>query len=333
MLRDAIGEPLHFVGVVEDVTDRLAAEEALRQSEERSAALVENAPEGILVERRPPDSLREFGRHRLVRARHRRRSCSATIYWNSRGPKIATRWRNGWPRSCGSPSDRTAGGAMAFAHGRHAVPGGRIRRPHRVRPPAGLTGLFARRHAERKQVEAEKRRLEEQLLQVQKLESLGRLAGGVAHDFNNHLTVINGYCDMLLTADGTRGESRGSGGDSCRRTAGGSAHPATAGIQPKTDRRTEAASPQRRGGGKPQDAGPADRRTTGNRHGARSGTRAGGRRPRTDRTDPDEPGHQRARRHAIGRHGSSIETANVEFDEKASLLTRTQRPGATSCSR
>src|SRR5207245_1157179 len=34
--------------------------------------------------------------------------------------------------------------------------------------------------------------------QAQKMESVSRLAGGVAHDFNNHLTVINDYCDMLL---------------------------------------------------------------------------------------------------------------------------------------
>jgi PAS domain S-box-containing protein len=63
--------------------------------------------------------------------------------------------------------------------------------------PAGILGV-TRDITGRKQTEAEKMKLQAQLVQTQKMESIGRLAGGVAHDFNNMLAIILGYAELAL---------------------------------------------------------------------------------------------------------------------------------------
>src|SRR5581483_2109263 len=62
----------------------------------------------------------------------------------------------------------------------------------------GLIYVIGRHVTERREAQAALQRAQEQLAHTQKLEALGQLTGGVAHDFNNMLMIVRGHAEMLM---------------------------------------------------------------------------------------------------------------------------------------
>ena len=180
-----------------DVTEHRLAEAALRESERRSRALIENSSEGIITASpdgvvlwASPSTLHLLG-HRLEEVRGRN---MAEFIHPDDLPLVMELFGRALTEPHERPRDRT--------RSRHAD--GRW-----LTLEATFTNLMKEPglHAIVLHVRdvTESLALQEQLAQAQKMDAIGRLAGGVAHDFNNLLTAIVGHAELLKDqlAEGT----------------------------------------------------------------------------------------------------------------------------------
>jgi PAS domain S-box-containing protein len=189
-LLDEVGKPIGIFGAVEDITERKRAEAALRENEERFRTLVEGAPDAIFVQTdrkfaylnsaalrlfgaASPDEL--VGMNVLERFHPSMRDIVARrIEQLNRDKKAVAMAEEECLRLDGTSVPVEVSAVPTVYNGR-----------------VGAI-VFVRDVSERK-------RLRDQLAHSQKMEAVGRLAGGVAHDFNNMLQVILSYSDMLLS--------------------------------------------------------------------------------------------------------------------------------------
>ncbi len=183
------GEPTKLRGIMVDVTARRLAEERLHENHTLLSAVVEGISDAVFMKDARgrylminPAGARFFGKE------------IAEVIGQDDGALLPPEAARAFAESdrrvmeTGAPQTTEDVGTVAGVTRTYLT----TKVPYR--DPAGrVTGLIgiARDITERK-------RLEERFSQAQKMEAVGRLAGGVAHDFNNLLTIINGYGELLL---------------------------------------------------------------------------------------------------------------------------------------
>ncbi|MBF8260068.1 MAG: PAS sensor histidine kinase [Actinobacteria bacterium] len=193
---DAEGNVVRSLAVIVDITDRKRMEERLRRSENRFATVFRASPVCISLSRFSDGDfldindafLRLFGYDR-----------EEVVGSNSLMLNI---WANPDDRARMVETLRKSGRSDGFET-TFRTKSGEIRNMIIISEVVDVGGeqyILGLSHdiTDRKRAEQEKDKLQDQLLQAMKMEAVGRLAGGVAHDFNNLMTVIMGYSELML---------------------------------------------------------------------------------------------------------------------------------------
>jgi hypothetical protein len=183
------GAPAGILAIARDTTARKQAQDAVRRSAEYFEYLFSNHPMPMWVFDAETLRFLEVNQAAVEQYGYSREEFLAMSSDDVRPPEEAQRFRD-YLREAGPVGHGDAG------HWRHLAKSGRI-----LDAEVFWRSLeFAGKDAVLSVIEdiTDRKLLEEQLRQAHKLEAVGRLAGGVAHEFNNLLTVILGYSQLLL---------------------------------------------------------------------------------------------------------------------------------------
>lgn len=178
-----------------DITDRKQAEKKLKNSEEKFRTLAESTPVAIMMHQ--GDRWIYANRAAMELSGYTEEELYEMLFWNLAHPDFRDFLKQtGWNRQKGMIVPREYEFKFITKNGIEkwgSLTGNPIQYEEKPTALITVTDITARKIAE-----DEKTKLEAQLQQAQKLESIGRLAGGVAHDFNNMLGVILGYTEIAL---------------------------------------------------------------------------------------------------------------------------------------
>jgi len=188
------GKTVGFVCITRDITERKQAEDTLRESEEKYRLLVENVNDGIVISQR--DKFIFFNKQfsemlgytydelfmKDYRDVYTEKSVEILMErkrLRDRGEYVPSRYETVFKKNDGTTIDVEANVTIIDYKGDKA------------------TFAIIRDITERKRAEEEKKAMQAQLLQSQKLESIGTLASGVAHEINNPLMGMINYAELI----------------------------------------------------------------------------------------------------------------------------------------